>query len=135
MGFFFKYDSKQKFKYKLTHDFFRSFICLIHPEVRIIHENTITFSFLFYLSKLSVLLYHSHLHQVFTILSLTSIHQPTINNQFEALNAPKFQFLLVISYYLCTQTTSLSLSLYIHKKKTKILILYFVRLKLMILGH
>ena len=65
---------------------------------------------------MSVLFYHPYLHQVFTILPLSSIHQPTMNNQFEALNAPKFQFLLFISHYLCTQTTSLSLSVYIHKK-------------------
>ena len=135
MGFFFKYDSKQKFKYKLTHDFFfRSFICLIHPRSSDYSRKCHYFFFLF-LSKLSVLLYHSHLHQVFTILSLPSIHQPTINNQFEALNAPKFRFLLFISHYLCTQTTSLSLSLYIHHKKPKILILNFVKFKLIILGH
>ena len=82
---------------------------------------------------MNFLLYHPHLHQVFTILSLSSIHQPTMNNQFEALNSPTFQFLLFLSHYLCTQTTSLSLFLYIHEYKPKILILNFVRFKLMIL--
>ena len=69
--------------------------------------------------KISVLLYYPRLHQAFTILSLPSVHQPAMNNQFEAFNAPKFRFLLFISYYLCTQTTSLSLLLYIHRKKTQ----------------
>ena len=90
---------------------------------------------LLFFSKMSVLLCHPHLHHIFTILSLSSIHQSTMNNQFEALNAPKFRFLLFTSHYLCTQTTSLSLSLYIHQKKSKNLILNFVRFKLMILGH
>ena len=49
---------------------------------------------------------HFHFHQVFTIILLPSIYQPTMNNQFEALNAPKFRFLLFISHYLCKQTTS-----------------------------
>ena len=99
----------KKLNTKLTHDFLKTFICYIHPEVRIIHENAIII-FL----KLSVLLYHPHLLQVFTIRTLLSIHQPTMNNQFEVLNAPKFRFLLYISHYLCTQTTPLSLCLYIH---------------------
>ena len=71
----------------------------------------------YFFPKMSVLLYHPYLHHVFTILPLPSIHQPTMNNQFEALKAPKFRFLLFISHYLCTQTTFLSLfSLYSSKE-------------------
>ena len=109
--------------------FLKFLFVLSTPEVQIIHENTIIIYF--YFLKMSVLLYHPHLHQVFTILSLSSIHQLTMNNQFEALNALKFRFLLFISHYLCTQTTSLSFfSLYLSKKKSMILILNFIRFKL-----
>ena len=62
-------------------------------------------SFLLFL-KMSVLLNHLHLHQVFTILSLPSIHQPTMNNQFDAPNAPKFNF---YSSYLITYAHKLHL--------------------------
>ena len=62
-----------------------------------------------------------------------------MNNQFEALKAPKNRFSLFLSHFLCTKTISFTFSLYSSKKKTKILILNFLRFiepfKLKILGH
>ena len=129
-GFFSNMTPNKKSNTKLANDFFGTFIFPIHPEVRIIHEIVIFFCFL----KISVLLYHPHLHQVFTILSLPSIHQSTVNNQFEPLMHQSFDF---YSSYLITYAHKLHLFnfLSIFIKKTNILILNFVRFKLMILGH
>ncbi|KAG5389332.1 hypothetical protein IGI04_030873 [Brassica rapa subsp. trilocularis] len=58
--------------------------------------------------------------------NVIAINTPTtMNNQFEALNAPQIDlhFFFLNSYDL--KIISLSLSLHIHKKKTKILILNF----------
>ena len=96
--------SKQKVKPKLIHVFSWKFYLPYSSQKFELFTKMLLFLFF---SELSILFYHHHLHQVFTILSLSLIHQPTMNNQFETLNAPKFRFLLFISYYLCTQTTSL----------------------------
>jgi len=117
-GVFCKIDSKLKVKSKTNPCF--SWIFLLPyspPQVHDIHENTITF-FLFFFSE----------NDIFTLSPSSSsnnykivivINTPTtMNNQFEALNAPKIDLhsLFLTCYEL--KTTSLSLCLHIHPKNS-----------------
>ena len=78
---------------------------------------------IFYFLKMTFLLFQPHHLQIFTRMSLSSIHQP--NNQLKVLNALQIDlhFFFLNSNEL---KTSLSLSLCIHPKNPKILILKFL---------
>ena len=115
--------------------FFEFKLAIFIPKVQIIHENAITFfSFL----KLHILLHHPHLSQVFTILSLPSIHQPPWTTILKLLMHLKIDLHSFFLNFYELKTISLSLSLLIHPKKSKILFLNFLwfiePLKLTILG-
>ena len=111
----FKIDSKLKVKRK-TNPYFLDFsFVLFTPQVHIIRENANSFFLfkngLFTLSTSS----SSNIYKI-----AIAINTPTsMNNQFEALNAPQIDlhFFFLNSYEL--KTTSLSLSLHIHPKKTQ----------------
>ena len=97
--------------------FWKFLFALFTVKLWIIHENAITF------------LYFSFENEHFTLLSSSSssiynivitMNTPTtMNNQFEAINALKNRFSLLIYHLLCAKTTSLSLSLYIHPKNQR----------------
>ncbi|KAG5375159.1 hypothetical protein IGI04_039755 [Brassica rapa subsp. trilocularis] len=99
---------------------------LFTPQVHIIHENAINFFFFFEndIFTLSPSSSSSNYNIVIVINTIT-----TMNNQFEALNAPKIDlpFFFLHSYEL--NTTSLSLSLHIKLKNPKILIQHFYGMK------
>ena len=99
--------------------FFGTFICHIHPRSSDYSQKYHSFFFLFLFENECFTLSSSSSSSIYniTIAINTLTHQPTMNNLFEALNGPKFRFLLFISHYLCRPTTSLLLSLYIHQKK------------------
>ena len=116
---FCKYYSKLKVKQKTNPWFFLKFLfALFTPKVWIIHKNVITFYFFIFFENeyftLSSFIFNNY-------LQYCNCHEytTTLNNQFEALNAPKNRISLVLSHFLCTKTTSISLSLYIHQKKPR----------------
>ena len=118
---------------KLTHVFLELWLASSNPKVQIIHKNAFTF-----FSKIHILLYHPHLLQVFTILSLPSIHKPpwTINLKLLMHLKIDLHSFFLNSYELKT-TFFHFLSIFI-QKKPKILILKFLwfiePMKLTILG-
>ena len=124
-GFFCKINLKlKKVSHKTNLCFFLTFHLLyLPPQVQIILKNAINF---FFLSKMTFLLSQPHHLQVFTRLSLPSIHQPPWTTNLKLLMHLKIDLhsFFLNSYEL--KTTSLSLSLHIHPKKTKILILKFL---------
>lgn len=94
--------------------FFESLFCFIQPRDSIYSRKCHYYYYYFF--KMMILSYHLHLHQVFTILPLTSNISTTMNNQIEGVKALKFRFFLILSHFLSTQTTYLTLSLKIHPK-------------------
>ena len=100
---------------KLTHVFFETLTCLFHPQ----KSNYLRKCHNFFFWKMHIFLYYLHLPQVFTILSLPSIHQPPWTTNSKVLMHLKIDlhFFFLNSYEL--KTTSLSLSLHIHPKKTQ----------------
>ena len=130
---FCKYDSKLKVKYKTNPWFFfkLSFV-IFTPKVRIIYKNAIFFENKFFTLSSS---FSSSICNI--VISINT--QTTMYNQFEALNAHKNRFLLLLSHFLWTKNNiSFTFSLY-SSKNPKILILNFLRFiepfKLMIRGH
>ena len=97
--------------------FWKLWLASFTPKVQIIHKNAITFFFL----KMHILLYHIHLPQVFTIQNIViAINTPTtMNNQFEALNAPKNRFTLFLSQFLWTKKKHLFTFFPYSSKKTQ----------------
>ena len=91
---------------------------LFTSKVQIIYENTIII-IIFIFSKTSFLLFHPHLFQVLTILSLPSIHQQPWTTHLKLLMHLKIDFdsFYLISYEL--KTTFLSLFFYIHPKNPR----------------
>ena len=102
------------------------------PEVQIIHENAINF----FSSKMAFLL-KLHQLQVFTRLSLPSIHQPPWTTNLRILMHLKSIYTLFSQFLWTKNNISFTFSPY-SSKKSKILILkilWFIEpLKLMILG-
>ena len=91
-------------------------------QVHIIHENAINFFFsendIFTLSPSS----SSSNYKIVIVINTTT----TMNNQFEALNAPKIDLPFFFFHSCELNTTYLSLSLHNELKKPKILILNFL---------
>ena len=103
--------------------FFLDFsFALFTPQIHIIHENAISFFFLF---KNGIFTLSTSSSSSIYKISITINTPTTMNNQFEVLNAPQIDLnsLFLNSYEL--KTTLLSLSLHIHQKNPKILILKF----------
>ena len=94
--------------------FLKLWLASFTPKVQIIHENVITFLFknayftLWPSSSLSI-------HNITIVINTPT----TMNNQFEALNAPKNRFTLFLSQFLWTKNNISLLSLHIHPKKTQ----------------
>ena len=98
---------------KVTHVFFiELWLASFTPKVQIIHGNGITFflNAYFTLSLSS----SSCIHNIVIVINTPT----TMNNQFEAFNAPKNRFTLFLSQFLWIKNISL-LSLNIHPKKTQ----------------
>ena len=78
--------------------------------------------------------YSSSIHNI--VIAINTL--TTMNNQFEALNAPKIDLHFLFSQFLWNKNNISLLSLHIHPKKPKILILKFLwfieALKVTILG-
>ena len=95
---------------------------LFTPQVHIIHENAINFFLfekdIFTLSPSS----SSSNYKIVIVINTTT----TMNNQFEALNAPKIDLPFFFFHSCELNTTYLSLSLHNELKKPKILILNFL---------
>ena len=98
----------------LTQDFLELSFAILTPKVWIIHENTIII--LFFSENEHFILPSSSFSSIYNIfIAINTL--TTMKNQFVTLNAPKNQFSLFLSHFLCTKTTFLSLSLIIHPKK------------------
>ena len=100
VGLFAKLTYNSKSNTKLTSLFFLEIsFALFTPQVHIIHENAIIF-FL----KMTFLLSNPHYLQIITRLPLSKNTLATMNNQFEAFNAPKIDlpFFFLHSYELNT---------------------------------
>ena len=123
---FCKIDLQLKVKHK-TNLFFilKIGFSLFTPQVHIIYENAINFFFLFFFENdiftLSLSSSSSNYKIAIVINTLT-----TMNNQFEALNAPKIDLSFFFFHSCELNTTYLSLSLHNELKKPKILILKFL---------
>ena len=99
----------------LTFDFLKLSFALFTPEIRTIHENTIT---LFSFENECFTLSSSSFSSIYNIT--IAINTPTtMNNQFEALNAPKNQISTSFHISYAQKPTSLSLYLYIHPKNLR----------------
>ena len=131
---FCKYDSKLEVKHKINPCFFWNFNLPFSPPKFRLHENAITFFFL----KMHILLYHPHLPQVFTILSLPSIHQPPWTTNLKLLMHLKINLhSFFLNSYEAKKTFLYFLSIFIQKKPKNLIlkILWFKEpLKLTILG-
>ena len=130
---FCKYDSKLEVKHKINPCFFGTLICIFHPKFRLFTKMS---SFFFF--KMHILLYHTHLPQVFTILSLPSIHQPPWTTNLKLLMHLKINLhSFFLNSYEAKKTFLYFLSIFIQKKPKNLIlkILWFKEpLKLTILG-
>ena len=112
--------------------FFWNFICTIHLKVWIIHEN-----FTVFFPKMIFLLFQPHHLQLFTRLSLRSIHQPPWTTNLKLLLHLKSNYPSSSHFLWTKNNNSSTFSLY-SSEKPKILILKFLRFielfKLTILG-
>ena len=122
---FCKIDSKLKIKPKTNSCFFLDFSCVLFtPQVHIIHENAIIIFFFFSFENGIFTLSTSSSSSIYKIV--ITINTPTtMNNQFEALNAPQIDLhsLFLTCYEL--KTTSLSLCLHIHPKNSSFWFKFF----------
>ena len=94
------------------------YFLLFTPQVRITHENVIKFFHFYFFKNCIFALSTSSSSSIYKI-DITINTPTTMNNQFEALNAPQIDlhFFFLNSYQL--KTTFLSLSLHIHPKKSQ----------------
>ena len=78
--------------------FSKTFICHIHPKssnyIRKYH-----YFFSFFFLKMSVLLIHPHLPHLFYNIAIVIKTPTTMNNKFQALNAPKINIYIFISSF------------------------------------
>ena len=125
MGLFAKLTYNSKSNTKLTSFFFENWFCPIHPtssyNLRKCHQFFFSFFFendIFTLSPSS----SSSNYKIAIVINTTT----TMNNQFEALNAPKIDLPFFFFHSCELNTTYLSLSLHNELKKPKILILKFL---------
>ena len=77
--------------------FLKLLFAIFTLKVQIIYGNTIIF--LFFFLKMSVLLIHPHLPHLFYNIAIVIKTPTTMNNKFQALNAPKINIYIFISSF------------------------------------
>ena len=114
--FFANMTQNSKSNTKLIHDFFETFICHIHPK----SSDYLRKCDYYFFFENKFLLSHPHFLQVFTILTLPSIHQPPWTTNLKLLMHQKIDLHSFFLNYYELKTTSLCfLSIFIQKKNSR----------------